>query len=242
MLSCGLSPVSLYRVNQRFSVLLNYAVKYYKLPSNPCRIAGSIGSARSASVSFWTYDEFKKFIAAVDKKPAHIGFSLLYWTGMRVGELFALTASDFDFESGTVSISKSFQRLNKTDIISTPKTEKSNRVIQVPEAVMKEVQENISLLYDYQSGDRLFPYSLLYLHKNMTLYSAIAGVKRIRIHDLRHSHASLLIEKDIPILLISKRLGHSNIRITLDVYGHLYPTREGEMIGKLNNLIAQDGV
>lgn len=155
-----------------------------------------------------------------------------------IGELLALTEADFDFERGTVSITKNFQQVKGVPTISEPKTEKSKRSVPVPATVLQAVQDYIPRLYDYSPGDRLFPYTKEYFHHAMRRGSAASGVEYIRLHDLRHSHASLLIEMGVPILLVSERLGHEDIETTLRTYGHLYPNRHDETVALLDELIS----
>ena len=115
---------------------------------------------------------------------------MLYWCGIREGELLALTAADFDFEKETVRINKSYQRLHGEDVITTPKTKKSNRMIKMPKFLCEEMQEYLSMLYGLKKKDRIFTVTKSYLHHEMDRGANAAGVKRIRIHDLRHSHIS----------------------------------------------------
>ena len=96
---------------------------------------------------FWTQEEYQKFSEAMMDKPVSFyAFEMLYWCGMRVGELLALTPMDFDFEKSTVSISKSYQRLDGRDIITDPKTAKSNRVIKMPDFLCEDMIEYQSQL------------------------------------------------------------------------------------------------
>ena len=130
----------------------------------------------------------------MDKPVSFYAFEMLYWCGIREGELLALTPADFDFEKQTVSITKSYQCINRQDVITEPKTPKSNRVVKMPDFLSDEIQDFIDQLYVIGENDRLFEITKSYLHHEMDRGSKIAGVKRIRIHDLRHSHISLLIE------------------------------------------------
>ena len=107
------------------------------------------------------------------------------------GELLALTPADFDFEKRTVTINKSYQRLNGQDLITTPKTEKSNRVITMPQFLAEEIQDYIKMLYGIGPDDRMFTVTKSYLHREMDRGAKEAGVPRIRIHDIRHSAVSL---------------------------------------------------
>ena len=169
----------------------------------------------------------------MDKPQSYYAFEVLYWCGIREGELLALTAADFDLEKGLLSITKSYQRLKGRDIITDPKTPKSVRVIQMPQFLTEEVRDYFKSIYKLQPHDRIFPLTKSYLHHEMDRGSKIAGVKRIRIHDLRHSHVSLLIEMGFSALAIADRVGHESIDITYR-YAHLFPTRQQEMADKLN--------
>ena len=158
---------------------------------------------------------------------------MLYWCGIREGELLALTPADFDFEKSTVSISKTYNRLNGQDLITSPKTEKSNRVITMPKFLSEEMQDYMKMLYDVGENDRIFPVTKGYLHKEMDRGVKETGVKRIRIHDIRHSHVSLLIDMGFSATAIADRVGHESIDITYK-YAHLFPSKQTEMADKLN--------
>jgi len=171
--------------------------------------------------------------AMMDKPLSYYAFEILYWCGIRVGELLALTPSDFDFPRSTVSISKSYQRLNGEDVITDPKTEKGNRIIKMPEFLKEEMQEYIQSLYGAGAQDRIFEITKSYLHHEMDRGCKATGVKRIRIHDLRHSHVSLLIEMGFSAVAIADRVGHESIDITYR-YAHLFPSKQTEMADRLN--------
>ena len=182
--------------------------RYYHLPSNPAQKAGSMGSEEHKEMLFWTKEEYLKFADVMMDKPlSYYAFEMLYWCGIRMGELLALTPKDFDFEKQTLTINKSYQRLNGRDVITTPKTKKSNRVIKMPKFLCEEMQEYIGMLYEVNENDRLFPITKHYLHHEMDRGAKLAGVKRIRIHDLRHSAISLLIEMGFSALAIAERVG-----------------------------------
>lgn len=237
LLAKDYAPTYLRTINNQLNAVMNYAVKYYGLSANPCHAAGSMGKKNADTMKFWTHDEFEQFIDVVDRWPAHVGFLLLFWTGMRIGELLALNETDFDFGRGTVAITKNFQQVKGVPTIQEPKTEKSKRTVPVPATVLQAVQDYILRLYDYSPGDRLFPYTKGYFHHAMRRGCAASGVEYIRLHDLRHSHAALLIEMEVPILLISERLGHEDVETTLRTYGHLYPNRHDDTVTRLEEMI-----
>jgi len=196
-----------------------------------------MGKKNADSMQFWTVAEFNKFIATVeDKLISKVGFETLFWTGIRSGELLALTLSDFDFENKTLSINKNYARLNKEDLILEPKTPKSKRVVTIPLFLCDLVQEYANKLYGYETNERLLHVTKTYLNKEMERGCKKSGVKKIRVHDLRHSHASLLIEMGFSPLLISERLGHENIETTLNTYSHLYPNKQNQVSDKLQLL------
>ena len=197
-----------------------------------------MGKKKAEGMQFWTKEEFDQFIPHVSDKPmSKVIFYLFFYSGIREGELLALTLNDFDFDKNTVSITKNYARVNNQDIIQTPKTPKSKRTITLPAEIMEMVKEYGGMLYDYKPTDRLFPTQKSFLTREMVRGCKLSGVKKIRIHDLRHSHASLLIELGFAPLLISERLGHENVETTLNTYSHLYPNKHGEVAEILSNLM-----
>ena len=237
-----LSKTYLKTVHNQLSAIFNHAIRYYGLQVNPAQKAGNMGMEERKEMQFWTREEYTRFSEAVMDKPiSYYAFEMLYWCGIREGELLALTPADFNFERSTVSINKSYQRINKKDVITAPKTQKSIRVIQMPKFLCEEMQNYLKMLYGVESDSRIFPISKNYLHREMDRGSKAAGVKRIRIHDLRHSHVSLLIDMGFTALAIADRVGHESIDITYR-YAHLFPTRQTEMANKLNMLRCEKGV
>jgi integrase len=233
------APTYLKTINNQLSAIFNYAKRYYGLPVNPAAVAGSIGKKNAEAMQFWTTDEFHLFAEAVSDKPAAYAiFNTLFWTGMRSGELLALTLNDVNFEAKTISITKSYARINSEDVISPPKTPKSRRVITAPDFLLDILEDYASRLVDYEPSERLFEYTKHFLQNEMARGCKKSGVKKIRVHDVRHSHASLLIELGFSPLLISERLGHENVETTLEIYAHLYPDKHGEVSSKLNELFS----
>ena len=202
-------------LHNQLSAIFNYAVRFYDLRSNPAAKAGNMGSEERKEMLFWTKEEYQKFSEVMMDKPiSYYAFQMLYWTGIREGELLALTPADFDFEKGTVKISKTYQRIKGEDMITSPKTKKSNRTVQMPDFLCTEMQEFFNMQYGLKRKDRIFNITKSYLHHEMDRGSKAAGVKRIRIHDLRHSHISLLIDMGFSAVAIADRVGHESIEIT----------------------------
>ncbi|MDD4371847.1 MAG: site-specific integrase [Anaerostipes sp.] len=221
-------------LQSQLSAIFNHAVSFYELRSNPVRQAGSLGSGQADEMLFWTKEEYLRFIPEVANKPvSYYAFELLYWCGIRLGELRALTPADFSFEDNTIHITKSYQRIKGEDIITKPKTKKSIRNVVMPKPVALEIQDYIASLYKVKKTDRLFPVSKSYMHHEMDRGVKASGVKRIRIHDLRHSHVSLLINMGFSAVAIGNRVGHESEKITYR-YAHMFPTIQTEMAEKLD--------
>lgn len=227
------SPVYLKTLHNQLSAIFNHAVRFYDLPSNPARKAGTMGKETNKEIEFWTKEEYLAFAESMMDKPiAYYAFEVLYWTGIRLGELLALTASDFNFKTSTLTISKSYQRLKGKDVVTSPKTEKSNRVIQMPDFLCEEIKDYIDSLYAPKQEQRIFPMTKSYLHREMERGSKEAKIKKIKLHSLRHSHISLLIEMGFSAVAIANRVGHESIDITYR-YAHMFPSTQKEMAAKL---------
>lgn len=235
LLSKGYTQTYCRTINNQLSAIFNYAVKYYDLPTNPCKKAGSIGKNRADEMKFWTKEEFERFLdSLMDKHQSYAAFMTLFWTGMRVGELLALTLEDIDFENGVINVSKSYQRIDRRDVITEPKTPKSKRKIVMPKFLAVDLRDYINHLYAPEKSNRLFPVTKSYLEHEMKKGVADSGVKRIRLHDLRHSHVSMLVEMGFQPIEIADRLGHERIETTLSVYAHLYPNKQQQLASKLD--------
>lgn len=221
-------------IHAQLTAIFNHAVNFYNLPYNPARRAGTMGIEVPKEMNFWTKEEYLKFAEVMMDKPrSFYAFEMLYWCGIHSGELLALTPADFDFKKQTVTISKTFHRSKGKDVITSPKTVKSNRTIKMPYFLCEEMQDYIHMLYDIKSDERLFPVTKSYLSHEMDRGAKQAEVKRIRVHDIRHSHISLLIHMGFSVLAIGERVGHEAEKITYR-YAHLFPTVQTEMAEKLD--------
>lgn len=230
----GYAETYLKTVNNQLAAIFNYAVRYYDLKDNPCRKAGTIGKGHASERSFWTKQEFKEFLVTVEHKPeAEMAFMLLYWTGMRIGELLALTYEDVNLEKRTITVNKSYQRISGRDVITPPKTPKSNRILTIPPFLVERLDEYMTHLYGIMKNDRMFRFTKSYMEHEILTGIKKSGLKRIRLHDLRHSHASLLVEMGFAPLAIAERLGHEKIETTLNTYSHLYPNKQVELADRL---------
>lgn len=229
-----ITPTYLKTIHGQLSAIFNHAMKFYDLEANPAQKAGTMGAEESKEMEFWTKEEYLKFSEAMMDKPiSYYAFELLYWCGVREGELLALSPSDFNFEKRTLRINKSYQRLEGEDVISTPKTKNSNRIVKMPQFLYDEMQDFFKQYYSLQPDDRIFPVTKYYLSHEMDRGCKESGVKRIRVHDLRHSHVFLLINMGFTALAIGKRVGHSAEKITYR-YAHLFPSVQTEMVDRLD--------
>ncbi|WP_058270951.1 site-specific integrase [Olsenella massiliensis] len=121
--------------NQLFAIF-NHAVRYYGLKSNPCARTTRMGAPKGGEMLFWTRKEYRRFADAVSGKPeSHYAFELLYWCGLHLGKLLALTPEDFDFSHSELKVTKSYQRLHGRDVVTPPKTHKAVRTIVMPSSL-----------------------------------------------------------------------------------------------------------
>nr|DAZ05878.1 MAG TPA: Integrase [Caudoviricetes sp.] len=238
ILAMNYKPTYIKTLHNQVSAIFNFAVKYYRLPINPARQAGSIGKKNAHSMKFWTLDQFKKFISTFTNNDiCYVAFSILFYTGIRSGELLALTPADFSPNEKIISINKTFARIDGRDIIAPPKTEKSNRIVALPRFLVNMIQTYIDHTPYITPTDRLFPFTKSWLYKYIKRGAVTSGLEPIRVHDLRHSHASLLIEMGFSPLLIQERLGHEDIKTTLQTYSHLYPAKQEQLTARLDEII-----
>ena len=235
------SQTYLKKINTELNSIINYAKRFYDLNTNPCGKAGTIGKAKAEEMDYWTYDEYIAFREGVkDKSLSYICFEVLYWTGMREGELLALSPADIDLDNKTISINRTYQRIEGKDVFTSPKTRKSKRKIPIPDFLCQELSDYIQSRYMLDADERLFPITKSYLSHEMIRGCKNTGVKKIRIHDIRHSHASLLINQGCDALMLADRLGHEKVSTTLNTYSHLFPHKQQELVHSLESLQATD--
>lgn len=229
------SQTYLRTIQNQLTAIFNHAVKFYDLPQNPCVRSGKMGKSKAKEMLFWTKEEYMKFSEVIKDKPIlYYAFEVLYWCGIREGELLALTRGDFDLEKRRLRINKSLQVIHGEEYITSPKTEKSNREIELPQFLCDEMEDYFGMLYKPDDQTRLFEISKSCLLHEMQRGSKAAGVKRIRIHDLRHSHVAYLIELGFSPVEIAERLGHESIAVTY-TYSHLYPSKQRSIADRIND-------
>ena len=223
----GYSDDYLKTIQNQMTALFNHAKNIYNLADNPCDKVKRMGKTSKKKMKFWTIEEYRQFMTGIEPgSKYYVLFELLFWTGAREGEALSITPADIDFEKNLLHINKTYYRMHGEDVITSPKTEESNRTISIPEFLKKEIQDYISRLYELPEDERIFPMVHEAVQHKLKQVVQKTGVKKIRVPDIRHSHAAFLINKGVQPLMIKERFGHTDIRITLNTYGHLYPDQQ----------------
>lgn len=215
---------------------------------NPARMVGNIKS-KKVKVDFWTLEEFQKVISLLYKGDYYehylfICFWLLFTTGLRIGEAAALQWEDIDFDSGIISVTKTlyYKSMNEYKFVD-PKTSASIRTVVIDEDTIRElkdwmeVQKKVLKDCNFVLSYSGIPTSKHTLPRALEKLAGLAGVHRIKIHALRHSHVALLISMGVNPLIVKDRLGHEKIQTTLGTYGHLYPNSNFEVAKMLGGII-----
>lgn len=231
----GYAQTYLRMVQNQITALFTHASSIYNLSNNPCKRVKKMGKPDADKLDFWTKEEYDKFISSIEVGSRYyVIFEILFWTGIREGELLALTKSDVDFQNNRMSITKTYYRTERRDVITVPKTEQSVRVIELPEFLTQEIKEYVDKLYKLPDDERIFPIVAEAVQHKLKRQAEKAGVKKIRVHDIRHSSVAYLINQGVQPLIIKERLGHKDIKITLNTYGHLYPNQQRQVADMLN--------
>lgn len=224
-------------IRNQICAIFNFAMRNHKLPENPVLSAENMGQKNADKMDFYTLDEFNQFISSFeDNSTLNIIYKILFWSGIRLGELLALKPNDFNFEKMTLRVDENLQVVKKEKILQKPKTKTSIRTIDIPDNLALDIQKYIASINDIKKDDLIFNVSKSHLGNHMKKGAEKAGVKRIRVHDLRHSNASLQIDLDVNLLVIAQRLGHHSLKQLDETYGHIYKNRYREVGIALNNL------
>lgn len=228
--------------------LLHYANKYLDL--NTISISNKLTGFKNPNelkkeMKFYTYDEFKDFIKQEKDIKYKCFFETLYYCGLRKGEANALTWNDINFEKNTLSISKNLTRKIKGEkyVILPPKTKSSIRILPMPKCLLDDIKMLYNEYSKYDNFEKnwfvfggIYPLADTSIQVHSDRNCKLGNVKHIRIHDFRHSCASLLINNGSSITLVAKYLGHSNISTTLNTYTHMFKNEFDDIINTINNL------
>lgn len=236
----GYSNDYLKTIQSNFRRVLNWGVNNDFIETNPFTIDYIKGSSSKKEMLFFTLEEFEQFSDVIEDPTDFLIFNILYWTGVRKGELQALTFGDVDTINKTIVISKNYDYRNHK--VSTPKTKTSYREIMIPDQLNNLLINHISQcknLAGYSPGLFLIgidkPLSSTTLERKKNKYCKEAHIKQIRIHDFRHSHVSLLINSEVNDFDIAKRLGHSRDLVN-NTYGHWFKKNQEKLVNKLNEI------
>lgn len=216
-----------------FSALLNHGCKYYGFENNPARNVGNFKAKKGHKkkiINIMSEEQFNQFENFEDNLLYKNLFNILFYTGMRRGEFLALTWDDIDFENNTIQINKTLNPKLIDNNDNSPKTDKSNRTIKMAKTVRKSFEYIKNNKYDCPSSFA----TLSTMKRHCDNNCLKIGIKNFRIHDFRHSFASMCIDKNIPINIISDYLGHENVSTTWDTYGHLYKNSQDKLIELLD--------
>lgn len=233
------SDTYLRTINNQISAILNYATVFYHLQNNPCRQVGAIGKSDAEAMQIWTLDQFEQFISYENKYAGRLAFNVFFWSGIREAELLALTIENFIFDGideYKLNINKNFEVVKGTQYLLTPKTDSSKRCINIPKFHYNQAMAYYHSLYEPDPKKRLFYFTKSYLLTEIKRVASLADLPAIRVHDLRHSHASMLIEMGFNTLMISQRLGHEKVETTWRTYAHLYPDKEKMLAAQLDTV------
>ncbi|MGG6839429.1 UNVERIFIED_CONTAM: tyrosine-type recombinase/integrase [Streptococcus canis] len=247
-----LNPNTINKIMVLLKKILDIGIKKGYYTNNPVKMLKKLPIAK-AQLNYWSIEEFKEFLNLFEPEEYNyqLLFTCLFFTGMRLGEALALTWNDIEFTTQTIHITKSIYISKGISYLSTTKTKAGMRRITIHKKLNDELKEwkktQYKLLNNFIIGDinelQLFQNSPMGITKNATekLYKKILkrdpNIKRIRIHDFRHSHASLLINQGEDYLVVKERLGHASITTTIDTYSHLYPSKQKSLADKLDNLV-----
>lgn len=238
MYSKNLSLNTMKNAFTTLSSILEYGCEYYELPKNVAKIAKNFkqpkGSKKS-EMNFITKEQFDEAIKLESVFAYQTALSILFYTGMRRGEMLALNINDLDFENNKIIIDETINpKISYTP--NQPKTDKSNRTIEVLPSIMKMIKKVIDINTPEDGYIFLHQIKLTTLKNKCDRMLTKIGLDKnelIRIHDLRHSFASMCINKGVDIQIISEYMGHENISITWDTYGHLYPNSQKKLLDKI---------
>lgn len=234
------------KVQVQVRLVFEYATRHRMISYNPfsqVETAQRQELEKKKEITIITHDEFKRFMDmipndSIEDRTDRVFFSILYWCGLRFGEILALNIEDIDLQNKTLTVNKNYD--NKNKVITTTKTG-NNRLIDIPNQCLNEITE---LFYLYEELDYENTFPLLGLRKRLSkstmerkkaTYIDLAQVPYFTFHELRHTHVSTLIQLGMRDIDIAKRLGHS-VEMVNNTYGHLFPADKEGLIDKLNNL------
>jgi integrase len=245
----GLSSSTVKKTFEIIRNSLEYAVDFEILEKNPAKKV-KLPKANKKEMTVWNEEEVNRFFKVAKEDPLFIVFHLALTTGLRQGEVLGLRWKDVDLEKGMLNVRQTLSHDGKT-FINGAKTKSSLRTVNLSQMTAKILKsrkimiakEKLSIGAAYQDFDLIActqhgtPLNPANVRRTFNRIIKVADVPKIRFHDLRHTHATLLLSKGVNVKVISERLGHSNIKVTLDTYSHVLPTMQEEVARKLDEII-----
>ena len=244
-----LSNSTILKIHRMLHLALKHAVMWQMIINNPTE-AVTAPRVKKTEMSVWDSDTANKFLNDIKETPIYIPTLLALTTGMRQGEICALKWDNINFSNGTISVVNSLQRLNGKLVIKPPKTDKSIRNISLMDFTIKELKEHrkkqleYKLLFGENYQDENFvcawedgrPMDPHYVSSKFAKLVKQLNYPKIRFHDLRHTHATMLLQQGVNPKIVQERLGHSQVTVTLDIYSHVLPNMQKEAVQKLESL------
>lgn len=244
-----LSRRSIHHIGRIISNCLNSAVKMHEIQTNVASVVGAVTVPKTEQM-YWDVDEVNKFIESSRDHIHFIAFYLAIFTGMRQGEILGLKWDCVDFDNKTIYVKRSIKRVDNSGELRDLKNNSSYRSITMSDNLINELKQHKKLQnehkmkfrkdYDDQdfvvatkTGTFVLPTNIA---RAFRLIRNKLDVKQIRFHDLRHTHASLLLKQNVHPKIVQERLGHSSIETTLDTYSHMLPNMQESVAHKLDEM------
>lgn len=230
---------------------LNQAVKWKMISSNPASLADPPKLTHKEKGT-WTIQEANQFLSHTFQDDLlHVAYLLAIYTGMRQGEILGLRWKDCDLEKGQISICQTLSRTSKGLVFQEPKTKSSRRVIAITDEIVSalkkhkarqnrnklllgEAYEDHNLVVCTSKGTPIIPSNF---RRHFIRMIKESGVPKIRFHDMRHTHATIMLQLGEHPKVVSERLGHSRTSVTLDTYSHVIPNIQADAAKKFSNAL-----
>lgn len=227
-------------INEQLSAFFQWCCKFCGLSENPVSKAGALVINKfiekpKRDQNIWKVEDFERFIETIKRDDYHLLFGLLFWLGLRRGEVLGLHFADIDLDRGFLHVHRNIT----PDGVDTPKTASSERKVSIPKNMIEELKKYMSRFYDPAPDQPLFTIGPGRLTNVFTRKQEEVGMTPcITLHCLRHSHASMLINMGFTPDVIADRLGHKNAEMVLKIYGHMYPEKRIEVVSAIDDMIA----
>lgn len=234
-----LAPSTLNTYRCKLNTIFNFAMKHYGLAKNPVRYSELAKEKRTNKrASLWSLEEYQIFYNSLDNEEFKVIYNLMFWAGLRIGEVLALKAESF-YDSKVVVI-QTMSKLRRGYTLTDPKTYSSRRIVAIPSFLYYQIMDYIDRIPYLKKDDLIFNYTRQHVYVKLNKQSDLLGLPRISPHILRHSYASLLLNLTKDPTVVAKQIGHSNPQITLSIYSHMLPGEDIKAANLLEKLAQSD--